>query len=76
MSELILPEIVLFLICTGVLGIVAIVGGMSAIRRKRFSLSLAGAICALPSVILGVLAIIFVSVSKKEFDAERKENGI
>ena len=37
-----------------VLGIVAIVGGISAIRRKIFVLSLAGAICALPSVILGL----------------------
>jgi len=60
----------------GILGIVAIVGGISAIRRKRFGLSLAGAICALPSVILGIMAIIFVSVSKIEFGVERKENGI
>jgi len=59
----------LFLSCTGVMGIVAITGGISTIRRKRFSLSLAGAICALPSVLLGLLAIIFVSVSKREFGA-------
>jgi hypothetical protein len=52
------------------LGIVAIVGGVSAIRRKSFGLSLAGAICALPSVILGILAIIFVSLAKREFKAE------
>ena len=54
-----------------VLGIVAIVGGVSALRRKSFGLSLAGAICSLPSAILGILAIIFVSVSKKEFEAEK-----
>ncbi|MFC1927467.1 hypothetical protein ACFLW7_02710 [Chloroflexota bacterium] len=53
-----------------VLGIVAIVGGVSALRRKSFGLSLAGAICALPSAILGILAIIFVSVSKREFEAD------
>ncbi|HUW44203.1 MAG TPA: hypothetical protein VMW50_00245 [Dehalococcoidia bacterium] len=53
-----------------VLGIIAIVGGISAIRRKSFGLSLAGAICALPSNILGILAIIFVSLSKREFRAE------
>jgi ABC-type dipeptide/oligopeptide/nickel transport system permease component len=53
-----------------VLGIVAIVGGVSALRRKSFGLSLAGAICALPSTILGILAIIFVSVSKREFEAD------
>ena len=50
-----------------VLGIIAIAGGVSALRRKSFGLSLAGAICALPSHILGILAVIFVSVSKKEF---------
>lgn len=53
------------------LGIVAIIGGISALRRESFGLSLAGAICALPSAILGILAIIFVSVSKKEFEAEK-----
>jgi hypothetical protein len=51
-----------------VLGIVAIVGGVSALRRRSFGLSLAGAICALPSGILGILAIIFVALSKREFE--------
>ena len=52
------------------LGVVAIVGGVSALRRKNFGLSLAGAICALPSNVLGILAIVFVSLSKKEFEAK------
>jgi hypothetical protein len=65
------PALVLFVMCTGVLGIVAIIGGISAIRRKWFALSLAGAIGALPSVILGILAIIFVALGKREFGAER-----
>jgi hypothetical protein len=64
----------IWLIIVGVpvfaLGIVAIIGGVSAIRKKSFGLSLAGAICALPSGILGILAIIFVSLSKKQFGAE------
>jgi hypothetical protein len=68
------PCIPFWLIIVGVplfaLGIVAIVGGVSAVRRKRFGLSLAGAICALPSMILGILALIFVSVSKGEFEAK------
>lgn len=54
-----------------VLGIIAIVGGVSALKRKRFGLSLAGAICALPSSIFGILAIIFVSLSKGEFEAQK-----
>ena len=85
-----------------VLGVVAIVGGVSAARRKSFGLSLAGAICAmlsvifgllvakvidpfdlisyvrlgirvfcaLPSVILGILAVIFVCLGKREFGGE------
>jgi hypothetical protein len=62
--------------CIGVLGIVAVVGGISAVRRRRFGLSLAGAICALASGLLGVLAVVFVSLSKREFGAEREKDGI
>jgi len=53
-----------------VLGIVAIVGGVSAVRRKSFGLSLAGVICALISpfqFLLGLLAVIFVALGKREF---------
>ena len=51
-----------------VLGIIAIAGGVSAVRRKSFGLSLAGAICALiPLNLLGLLAVIFVSLGKREF---------
>ena len=70
----VLPFVPFWLIIVGapilVLGIVAIVGGVSALRRKSFGLSLAGAICALPSNILGILAVIFISLSKKEFEAK------
>jgi len=66
------PEPVLFLICSGVLGIVAIIGGISAIRRKWFGLSLAGAVGALPSVIPGILAVIFVALGKRQFGAGRE----
>jgi len=53
-----------------VLGIIAIVGGISAIKRKSFGLSLAGAICALiPLNLLGLLAVIFVALGKREFGA-------
>jgi len=59
-----------------VLGIIAIVGGVSTLRRKNFGLSLAGAICALcafcafPSHILGLLAVIFLALRKREFGAK------
>jgi hypothetical protein len=62
--------------CVGVLGILAIVGGISAMRRKRVGMSLAGAISALLSGLLGILAIIFVALGKREFGEERKGNGI
>jgi len=63
-----LPAIVIIVgICILALGAIGIAGGVSALRRKSFGLSLAGAICILPIVILGILAVIFVSVSKKEF---------
>jgi hypothetical protein len=69
-----MPIVPMWLIVVGVpifaLGIVAIVGGVSALRRRSFGLSLAGAICALPFVPLGILALIFVSVSSKEFEAK------
>ena len=73
----IMPIIPFWLIIVGapilVLGIVAIVGGVSALRRRSFGLSLAGAICALPSIVLGILAVVFVSLSKKEFEAKQLE---
>ena len=75
------------------LGTVAIIGGISATRRRMFLLSLAGAICCQVSsviyvamdhvgvwlggvmwvllwLILGLLAIIFVCLSQKEFEVE------
>ncbi len=57
--------------CLGVLGILAVVGGVSAIRRKRFGLSLAGAICALPSVFVGILAVNFVVLGRREFEGQK-----
>jgi hypothetical protein len=52
-----------------VFGIIAIIGGIYALRRNIWGLALAGSICALigPWFILGVLAIIFVSLGKREF---------
>jgi len=53
-----------------ILGIIAIVGGTYALRRQIWGLALAGSICALigPWGLLGLLAIIFVSLGKDEFE--------
>ena len=52
-----------------ILGVIAIVGGASAMKRKSWGLALAGSICALfnPVGVLGILAIIFVAIGKSEF---------
>jgi len=57
-----------------VLGAVAVVGGIYAVRRRLWGLALAGAICALlipPQLILGILAIIFVILGKDEFEPKQ-----
>lgn len=52
-----------------VFGIIALCGGISAIKRRRWGLSLAGSILSLPiNPVLGILAIIFVALGKKDFD--------
>jgi len=57
-----------------ILGIVAIVGGIYALKRRLWGLALAGAICALLFTIpflgwiMAILAIIFISLGKGEFE--------
>ena len=54
-----------------VLGILALIGGISAIKRSSFGMALLGAICALlPINMLGLFAVIFVSLAKGEFNKE------
>ena len=51
-----------------ILGIVAIIGGVYALKRRTWGLALAGSICAFFCVwFLGVPAIIFVILGKREF---------
>jgi hypothetical protein len=62
-----------------VLGLIAIVGGIFAIRRRVWGLALTGAICAvfpthpygslIWTPVLGILAIVFVALSKNEFSS-------
>jgi hypothetical protein len=50
------------------LGIIALIAGIMTLKRKAWGFCLAGAICAMfPIVPLGVLAIIFVAMAKREF---------
>jgi len=51
-----------------IIGIVAIVGGIYAVKRRLWGLALAGTICSLICVwFLGIPAIIFVILGKNEF---------
>ena len=51
------------------LGIIALIGGIFALRRKIWGLALTGAIFALfPVIPLGVVAIIFIALAKNEFE--------
>ncbi len=51
-----------------VFGIVAFIGGISAIKRRRWGLALTGAILSLFTMTpLGVLSIVFLSLGKSEF---------
>lgn len=72
-----LPEVIGFVTAISMIvgivllafGIITLVGGIYAIKRRKWGLALAGSILALPvGGILGLLAIIFVSLGKKEFD--------
>jgi len=50
------------------MGIIALIAGIVTMRRKLWGFALTGAILAMfPIIPLGVLAIIFVSMGKKEF---------
>lgn len=52
-----------------VLGVVALAGGICALRRRAWGFALAGSICAILSVgmILGVAATVLVALSRGEF---------
>jgi len=53
-----------------ILAIVAIIGGIFSLYRRSWGLALVGGICAIFSPLtwyLGLLAVIFVAISKDEF---------
>jgi len=63
------------------LGLIAVAGGIFAIRRRVWGLALAGAACAVVpphpwgeliwTPILGILAVVLVAVSRNEFRARQ-----
>jgi hypothetical protein len=55
-----------------VTGIVALVGGILALQRRSWGVSLAGAICAMmpPATLLGILSTVFVALARDEFSAD------
>ncbi|HEX79506.1 MAG TPA: hypothetical protein G4O19_05055 [Dehalococcoidia bacterium] len=58
--------IAIILLC---ISAVAIIGGIYAIQRRGWGMALAGAICSIfPSQVLGILAIVFITISRKEFE--------
>jgi hypothetical protein len=52
-------------------GAIALIGGISAVNRRRWGLSLAGGICAIvpPSTLLGILSTVFVALSRDEMQS-------
>lgn len=54
-------------------GVLAIIGGIFAVQRKKFGMALTGAIAALfPGWIFGLGAIVFTAISRDEFGRETK----
>jgi hypothetical protein len=52
-----------------VVGVLPIIGGVYALRRKKWRLALAGSIAAIfGSCVLGILATIFTAMSRDEFE--------
>lgn len=58
---------------TIIMGIVAVVGGIFALRQRVWYLAIVGAICAMPCMpVLGTLSVIFISLADEEFPARTK----
>ena len=74
MPNLMIPGVLSTILVIGlvfllIVGIFPIIGGIYALQRKKWGLALAGSIVAiLGSSIMGILATIFVAMSKDEFE--------
>jgi hypothetical protein len=62
------------LLVSAALGILAIVGGISALQRRRWGLALAGAIAAmLPLFPLGIASVILIGLAKSNGEFEQPQ---
>lgn len=67
-----------------VCGVLAIVGGVYALKKKRFGLALAGAICSIFAtatlcglgIVLGITAVVLVAISKSKFKKQERESDV
>jgi len=66
-----IPAILLALmIPSAIAAVLALVGGIYALKRQKWGLALAGAIAAFfPVGILGAVAIVFTALSRQEFES-------
>jgi hypothetical protein len=77
----------MYLVMGGVMvvcGVLAIVGGSYALKKKRFGLALAGAICSIFAtatlcglgIVLGITAVVLVAISKSKFKKQERESDV
>lgn len=68
LSLVLLLFFVPFLVIFSILDVMAVVGGIHALKRERWGLALGGAICgAVSYAVLGVFAVVFIAMSRDEF---------
>jgi zinc-ribbon domain len=60
---------VLFPITTVILGALAIIGGICALRRKHWGMALTGAIAVIwPTTVVGIVAVVLNIMARDEFE--------
>lgn len=64
-----LAVLIILTLLSFIVGILALVGGIYAVQRKKWGWALTGSIFALvPTFLLGLVAIILTALSKNEFE--------
>jgi hypothetical protein len=68
-SDFLVVVLVVVALLLAAIGILALLGGTSAVKRRRWGLALAGSIAAIfVWNVLGILAVVFVAIAKDEFE--------